>query len=599
MASNLLQIKRSQTTAVPASLANGELAFTAAGNVVFIGNFGQVLPIAGERTPGVLTANQALVANSTSFINEIKTANLSVIGAISANGSIGSTGDILTTDGAGTAYWISPGAISVGPQYVANTDSRTLSGNLYFSGANTYIDNLNVGTINRSPTLTLTGDVSGNVTFTNLGDATLNVTVNNANGVTLGVDTTGDYVADVYAANGINVSGGTGATSSAYISIKAADGITSNSTGLFANVDNSTVELSGGAIRVKDNGIALGTKTTGDYVQNITAGNGVSVSVTSGESAQPVIAAVVGSSLVSNSTGLHVAADQTLGSLTVNGQTTLNGNVVLGDAIQDKISLNGSLYGTVIPTVDNAFDVGSPGAIYNTGWFGGLRLGSTSGAIVTASGNTVDVHNLTVNSNFIANTATIYHDFYIGGDLHITGNAVYSNVESYIITDPLIQLGANNNNTDLIDIGFFGNYGIGGGNHRHTGIFRDASDGIYKLFTGLEPAPTTFVDTANTTYTQATLQAYLDSGALVSNATNLNITATSSLAVALVANTLSLTTALPATSGGTGYKTYTTGDILVASSSSALSKLALGGTGYVLQSNGTALVYDTLDGGTF
>jgi hypothetical protein len=599
MASNLLQIKRSQTTAVPASLANGELAFTAAGNVVFIGNFGQVLPIAGERTPGVLTANQALVANSTSFINEIKTANLSVIGAISANGSIGSTGDILTTDGTGTAYWISPGAISVGPQYVANTDSRTLSGNLYFSGANTYIDNLNVGTINRSPTLTLTGDVSGNVTFTNLGDATLNVTVNNANGVTLGVDTTGDYVADVYAANGINVSGGTGATSSAYISIKAADGITSNSTGLFANVDNSTVELSGGAIRVKDNGIALGTKTTGDYVQNITAGNGVSVSVTSGESAQPVIAAVVGSSLVSNSTGLHVAADQTLGSLTVNGQTTLNGNVVLGDAIQDKISLNGSLYGTVIPTVDNAFDVGSPGAIYNTGWFGGLRLGSTSGAIVTASGNTVDVHNLTVNSNFIANTATIYHDLYLGGDLHITGNAVYSNVESYIVTDPLIQLAANNNNTDTLDIGFFGNYGIGGGNHRHTGIFRDASDGIYKLFTGLEPTPTTFVDTANTTYTQATLQAYLDSGALVSNATNLSITATGSLAVALVANTLSLSTALPATSGGTGYKTYTTGDILVASSSSALSKLALGGTGYVLQSNGTALVYDTLDGGTF
>ncbi len=183
-------------------------------------------------------------------------------------------------------------------------------------------------------------------------------------------------------------------------------------------------------------------------------------------------------------------------------------------------------------------------------------------------------------------------------DLH-QPNAVYSNVESYIITDPLIQLASNNTNTDLLDIGFFGNYNTGGGAHEHTGLFRDASDGVYKLFDGLQVTPTTFVDTANNTYNQATLKAYLESGALVSNATNLNITATGSLAVALVANTLSLSTALPATSGGTGYKTYAVGDILTADSSTSLSKLALGGSGYVLQSNGSALVYGTLDGGTF
>jgi hypothetical protein len=520
---NLIQIKRSQTTGTPGSLANGELAFTAAGNVVFIGNYGTVLPIAGERNPGILTANQALVANSTSGIDKIKVANATIT-SITANGVVGSDGSVLAIDSSGKIYWSTTAAS--GPSYVQNTDSRTLSGNLYFTGANTTIENLNVTTINRSPKLTLTGDVSGNVTFTNLGDATLSVTI-----------------------------------------------------------DNNTV--------------ALGTDTTGDYVQSISAGNGVSVSVTSGESAQPVIAAVVGSSLVANATGLHVAADQTLGSLVVNGQTTLNGNVVLGDAIQDKVTLNGSLDGTIIPTVNNSYDVGSPGAIYTTGWFTGLRLGSTSQAIVTASANTIEVHNLTVNSNFIANTATIYHDFYIGGDLHITGNAVYSNVESYIVNDPLIQLAANNNDTDLLDIGFFGNYGIGGGNHRHTGLFRDASDGIYKLFTGLEPAPSTFVDTGNTTYTQATLQAYLNSGALVSNSTVLNITATSGIAVALIANSLTLSTALATTSGGTGYNTYSEGDLLVGTSGGSLATLGKGTAGYVLQSDGTTLVYATLDGGTF
>jgi hypothetical protein len=136
MADNLIQIKRSQTTAVPPSLANGELAFTAAGNVVFIGNYGQVLPIAGERTPGILTANQALVANSTGYINTIKAAN-AILTSISANGTTGSDGSVLAINGSGEIYWSTTAAVN--PSYVQNTDSRELSGNLYFSGANTYV----------------------------------------------------------------------------------------------------------------------------------------------------------------------------------------------------------------------------------------------------------------------------------------------------------------------------------------------------------------------------------------------------------------------------------------------------------------------------
>jgi hypothetical protein len=167
----------------------------------------------------------------------------------------------------------------------------------------------------------------------------------------------------------------------------------------------------------------------------------------------------------------------------------------------------------------------------------------------------------------------------------------------------LIQLAANNVDSDILDIGFFGNYNNNGGGHEHTGLFRDASDGVYKLFDGLTTTPTTFVDTAAGSYNQATLQAYLNSGALISNSTNLNITATNSLAVALVANTLSLTTALDAASGGTGQSSYTTGDLLYASSSSALSKLSTGGagfSGYVLQVNGSGVpTWATLDGGTF
>jgi hypothetical protein len=46
---NLIQIKRSESTATPGSLANGELAFSAASNVLFIGIQNTVVPIAGGR----------------------------------------------------------------------------------------------------------------------------------------------------------------------------------------------------------------------------------------------------------------------------------------------------------------------------------------------------------------------------------------------------------------------------------------------------------------------------------------------------------------------------------------------------------------------
>ena len=84
MANNTIQIKRSTTVASPPSLANGELAYTTAGHVLFIGDPATVntpIAIGGKRFPGILTANQALVANSSSQIDIINTAN-AIIGKI-------------------------------------------------------------------------------------------------------------------------------------------------------------------------------------------------------------------------------------------------------------------------------------------------------------------------------------------------------------------------------------------------------------------------------------------------------------------------------------------------------------------------------------
>ena len=53
-------------------------------------------------------------------------------------------------------------------------------------------------TINKSPTITLSGDLSGSVTLTELGNATLTATIA-SNSVALGTDTTGNYLLDISA----------------------------------------------------------------------------------------------------------------------------------------------------------------------------------------------------------------------------------------------------------------------------------------------------------------------------------------------------------------------------------------------------------------
>ena len=136
MASNKIQIKRSTTSAITAvSLAAGELAFTTNGNILAIGDpgGGSPIPIAGARTPGVLTANQALVANSTSGINQVITANLSV-SRISANGDYGTPGYVLTSSGSGSnVFWTSSSGFGVDStaQYTW-TNTQTFSNTITF-----------------------------------------------------------------------------------------------------------------------------------------------------------------------------------------------------------------------------------------------------------------------------------------------------------------------------------------------------------------------------------------------------------------------------------------------------------------------------------
>lgn len=643
---NKIQIKRSTANATVTGLSNGELAFTQASNTLWIGlpDGSGTAAIGGVRSPGTLTANQALVANSTSGIDKVIVANL-VPQQVYANGSFGTSGYVLVTGGSGSnVYWESAsavGGVNASAQYTfANT--ITFNGdviaNSIYSTATVNAATLSVGgwvIANNSGVFTsgvVNGDIIrvGSYIVSNTTQFTLasgikfaaNGAVGSANQVLrsdgsgvpywstdagdissvtagdglTGGGTSGDLTIDVGAGNGISVN----ATA---VAVVAGVGIASNSTGVHVVAGNSGVISNTSGVFVNaatfsiatsqlSGDVALGTQTSGNYVATITAGDGISGS-SSSEGGTPTIAVVANSGIVSNSSGVFVKAGtgvtvnatgvhigQSVGTTdnvtfanVVTQDLKINGNTILGDSGSDRLTFNALVTGNIWPSSNNAFDVGS---------------------------NILRWNNIYANSVTVTSSSSFGGNVSIDGTLTVSGNVITQNVQSIIVSDPMIYLAGNNYASDLLDIGFAANYNDGVTN-RHTGLFRDHTDGLYKLFYNLtqELSGNNDVDTSDASYRTATLVTYLSSGALVSNTTAVAITANSTVAVSIVANTLSLSTALPGTSGGTGLASYTAEDILVANSSNGFRKLGLGTSGYVLQSNGSALVYDVLDGGTF
>ena len=160
MPTNLIQIKRSTTTSEPPTLSPGELAYSQASNTFWIGlptpvNEGGGVTkynvrIGGAMYPGTLTPSQALVANSTGGINRVVAANVE-LGRLSANGSWGNPGYVLTSAGSSdNAYWQAVSAIGVNPnaQYVW-TNTQIFTNTVSFTketGVNIQAYNINVAT---------------------------------------------------------------------------------------------------------------------------------------------------------------------------------------------------------------------------------------------------------------------------------------------------------------------------------------------------------------------------------------------------------------------------------------------------------------------
>ena len=215
----------------------------------------------------------------------------------------------------------------------------------------------------------------------------------------------------------------------------------------------------------------------------------------------------------------------------------------------------------------------------------GVSTSVSNGEVSIAIGQDVST-TANVQFNDVQVDGTLYSDditatnVTIAGNLTVAGQTTTVNSTTISVTDPLIAVGNDNTATDAVDLGFFGTFHNGA--DKYAGMFRDASDGKFRLFTDLEAAPTTTVNVSGTGYTVASLVANLEGS--------------------LTGGTVSgLSAAIAVADGGTGASSFTANGVLFGNGSGAIQATSVGTAGQVLLSNGSgnAPSFGNIDGGTY
>jgi hypothetical protein len=501
---SLIRILRSTTTDVPAGLTFGELAYSDLNGKLFAGkNDGTSLWIGAQVTGGD-------IANDSPYMVPTQSAVRSYVTAVVGGGSgvvntVNATGGNITITGDGGA--ISNVQVGKDNTIRVRLASTSLTGVASYSSDNFSVDGSGQVTIknggvandelvNSSVTVNSGTGLAGggavalgsSITLTNIGVVSLN-------GLTGARSLTGDGGAVYGFANdkiGARLAS-TSATGVAYYSTDnfavAADGLVTVKDGGIANTElvNSSVTVSAGTGLAGGGTVALGgtITLTNTGVQSFNGATGAVTFSVTGD----------GGAVYGTSTNVIAAR---IASASATGVASFNsGNFNIGTSGHVEIKTGG---------VSNT-NLANSSVTVNAGGSSTLSLGNTltltggaqNNILFSNSGNTV--------------TATLANDVTISGNLTVNGTVVTANVDTFTVEDSLIMLGTGNSGNSL-DLGFYAQYTPTGVGKQFTGLFRDADDGKWNLFSSLTGTaePNTTVNKAGAGYTVATLIANIDGG---------------------------------------------------------------------------------------
>ena len=166
---------------------------------------------------------------------------------------------------------------------------------------------------------------------------------------------------------------------------------------------------------------------------------------------------------------------------TSNVSYTLSANVVSGDTVFTEIDKFSSFNNYANLTY--ASNIGNIAA---------------AGLTVQNAIDSLETNKAPLTSPVFTGVGTFQGNLVVNGNLFLNGNATTINANNVTIHDSMIYLGFDNP-ADTLDIGVVSSF-TSAVRYQHTGLVRDHTDGVWKLFANVVTEPGTTVDFSNATY---------------------------------------------------------------------------------------------------
>jgi len=130
----------------------------------------------------------------------------------------------------------------------------------------------------------------------------------------------------------------------------------------------------------------------------------------------------------------------------------------------------------------------------------------TAGTGVTLSNNSGEgaTPTVAIGQSVETSASVTFAHLIVQGDMEVQGTITRLNETNLDVESAFVYLNATSASANP-DMGVAFNYNDG--TYRHAGLFRDSSDGIFKVFEGYEPEPVSPINTSDATYSDARFQA--------------------------------------------------------------------------------------------
>ena len=392
----VIKIKRSTSTAAPTSLNAGELAYSSNSDKLFVGHpsSAAVTAIGGavyvnmlDHTAGTLTASSAVLVDANSKIDQLKTGNTVLTGS---NNTISTSSGALTISPAGNLIITHGGAVDLDAQSTSVLIKDNEAASIDFNEAGTSY--LKINTTNGSekvvvskPLEVATIAASGGLTITHTGVLSLagqanSVTIKDNVGAALDFNEGGTSYLKLVTTNSSELvaigKDVTFANDASLLSDSAVLNFGASKDVSLTHVADTGLLLNGAMeLQFRDSALTVGSSTNGqldidaDTEVEITTPT-LDVNATTTDFSGTVnstgnltvatnkftVASGTGNTVVAGTLNGQGAADFD-STLNVDGATTLNGAVTLGNASGDAIAVTGTATFTPSADFDGGFTV--------------------------------------------------------------------------------------------------------------------------------------------------------------------------------------------------------------------------------------------------